>query len=291
MSNPYVDRLIEQLNGVLQEKRERRNVVDGFMLGQQQAKEKKALEVKNKAELAHPAQSGYQKPGSVDLAYRYEGTSPQSAHFRPPAQKQSGYPTPDVQVEPAYRYQGTSPEAAGGSPGSRMALAQKLIQQQGLAQEDANAANDPEDPNGQDPLGLGSISANYQNGDGLGTLSKNYRTGGASKAAEAFIRARSTPNEPLEPGVAAALRTDPKQAAAIDAAGHPDTGNFGGIAQRSLLGGPQSSYGGDRPYAITDSPSVGALRQSVRGQPSPEDMALLNELAKRYHSPEELSGR
>lgn len=288
MSNPYVDNLIQQLGGILQQNREKRNAADAMLMGIEQGKQRAALEAKNKQTI----ETGY---GGDTQASAYGGQNirPKSAHM------QYGSKPPDLQTgyggetgASAYGGAAVRPQAAGSTPESRMALAQKMIQSQGLAQEDANVANDPEDPNGQDPLGLGSISPNYQNGNGLGTLSKNYRAGGASKAAEDFIRARSTPNEPLDPSVAGALRTDPKQAAAIDAAGRPDTGNFGSIAGNTNMGGPASSYGGDKAYSLKGtSPSVGDLRASVRGQPSPDDMALLNELAKRYHSPEELSGR
>ncbi len=295
MSNPYVDNLIKQLGEVMQQNRDKRNAADSMLLaGIQQGKERAALEAKNKAELSAPEQSGYQKPGSVDPAYRYERTSPQSAHFRPPTEKPVGYPTPGVKVEPAYRYNPSSPEAAGGTPEARMALAQKMIQAQQMKEEDQNVAGDPE---GNDVLGLGILSPNYQknqnDASGLGTISKNYRAGQGSKAAEGFFRGKDATPEPMDPAITAAMRTDPKQAAAIDAAGHPDTGNFGSIAGNTNLGGPSSSYGGDKAsYSLAgSSPTVKDLRNSVRGEPSPEDMALLNELAKRYHSPEELSGR
>lgn len=103
-----------------------------------------------------------------------------------------------------------------------------------------------------------------------------------------FFRAKSAAPEAMDPAVAAATNLKMKQDLAR--AGNPDLGNFGHIAQSSMLGGPQSSYGKDKAYAIHPIPQR-ELRQSVSGKMSPSEAALLDELSKRYISPEEMAKR
>lgn len=271
MSNPEVDGLITELGQILQQNREKRNAADAMLMGIQQGHAQAEMRRHNQEQLKTAISSGYGK----DKAYSLRDSGVASAETLSPSTGAKG----------------------------RVGLAEQYARGRGdeLPENPYRQQNDPyqflkeNDTAAPPPQDAGALEEQKKRFTQTLMLSRGEQGGPLGAAGQ--------PNA-VDPSVSAAMnpQASPGQTAQLQAAGNPDLGNFGHINEQIVNGAgpPSSSYGGDKAYSMKGtSPAASALSPSTTGAGraaaggngmSPDDYALLEALAQRYQSPEELRG-
>lgn len=251
MANPEVDRLIQELSGILEQNRQKRNAADAMMLGLQQGQQ--AAQARRAEQSAAAGKAGYE-------ASKGAGRAAQAASF---ADSSSGY---GGDRGGAMGLSSTQASAKTLSPSTsregRMGLASKYIEAQGGPSQRESQL----------------LSKNPYTGSGYEFLPENDTPPGAPDPALEEQKRRFTQNLMLSRGQAGGPMGGAGQAPPPGDGLDPSVVN---AVSRSGGGGirmPMPNTGGAQPPA-------GAAPMPNAGPPqgwSQQDYDLLNALSQRY---------